>query len=868
MISRYCIIVWMCAACSTLPDRSAGICGNGVLELGEDCDNSDPSCVQCRIACASATTCPAYAPGSYQCGADNFCHAPSGVFPGIDTANLPFPVVGGRLLDVDGDRIPDVVGLSETSLIVHFGDPAGKLDRADSTLIPTAQGEPVITNVVDHGVATAMVAVPTVDGIAAYTAQGKVMLPYAFKQPPPASSCAVAGGVPVGVVAFDGHRIGLVSVQSGTGAVYLEMADTMAPYCVSAPACSLVSMPPAGAPSDVLIDHLDTSAPLGPLSAVIAISAGTSTCVMRIEADATNSQFPFKLAQIASVASLPGEPVVLARLSPGSCPSLVRRSPATQTLEQFLPTTDAKGCTLAALPNPLPFAAPDMADATDYPMGRIALVPPIAGAGPDALLMSYGTQLLGRGAIYAFPGGPGRGLYRSDRFLINAASGDLDNNGTSEGVVSALGAADIDILYRLPGSPEGFVRYRIATAGVPDHIVVNDFDGNGMADIVYSERLTGGEELMVAYGTPDRPLPAMQVSTFSNVIAVLPMQLLDSVDPTGRIEDLVVLDDVDTRPLLTIMHGSPQRTLISYFDPRLTLGAPSPFLTSELDGLVVGTFDPTMPPGFLAFERPFDTTKPSKVWQVEGGGGASAVGATPLTSIPIGSQMGCSEPLCTGQLTFQTWRLGDRDVVITFDGTHLATIDPLAQTVTSAPPGVLPAGMGVHSKYVVDADGNGQLDLVVAVGVLGSPTHAGQVLICQVDGAGVVTSCEDLTTLTPELTGLNCVDIAPGVTTAAGRNDPPVQGSGADLVVICHTPSAAIVPADGTIWRVRHGADGYHATALVTNVPDVQFIRVGDMTGDAVDDILGVGIDGGVPVLHVFPQCEARDIKCQKGALP
>src|SRR5688572_26774880 len=84
---RASILLVFVAACSTLSDVDEKICGNGVLEPGEDCDSSDESCKACGLVCDhemgpdADAQCAAYkGAAGYVCGADDFCHAPAGKF--------------------------------------------------------------------------------------------------------------------------------------------------------------------------------------------------------------------------------------------------------------------------------------------------------------------------------------------------------------------------------------------------------------------------------------------------------------------------------------------------------------------------------------------------------------------------------------------------------------------------------------------------------------------------------------------------------------------------------------------------------------------------------------------------------------------
>src|SRR5579883_2961361 len=77
------------ACCADLPSLDAGVCGNGVIDPGEDCDTypvgPGTSCRppgdpvgQCRLDCTpgSGHACPS----GWGCGTDAVCREPNGSF--------------------------------------------------------------------------------------------------------------------------------------------------------------------------------------------------------------------------------------------------------------------------------------------------------------------------------------------------------------------------------------------------------------------------------------------------------------------------------------------------------------------------------------------------------------------------------------------------------------------------------------------------------------------------------------------------------------------------------------------------------------------------------------------------------------------
>jgi hypothetical protein len=94
--------------CADLNPLQPGICGNGVVDPGEDCDTTATTCglpgtvYACRYDCAGSSSCPV----GYNCGVDFICRAPTGRFVALGS-----PVhTGGdsvALGDFNGDGFAD-----------------------------------------------------------------------------------------------------------------------------------------------------------------------------------------------------------------------------------------------------------------------------------------------------------------------------------------------------------------------------------------------------------------------------------------------------------------------------------------------------------------------------------------------------------------------------------------------------------------------------------------------------------------------------------------------------------------------------------------------------------------------------------------
>ncbi len=110
------------AACDDLPAIAGGVCGNRVLDAGEDCDDfpsdachAPDTAHACRLNCRVAA-CPEGA----ACGVDGVCRTASGrmsAFPiGFDS---PASLLSG---DFDGDERTDLLLLGSETVLVSFDD--------------------------------------------------------------------------------------------------------------------------------------------------------------------------------------------------------------------------------------------------------------------------------------------------------------------------------------------------------------------------------------------------------------------------------------------------------------------------------------------------------------------------------------------------------------------------------------------------------------------------------------------------------------------------------------------------------------------------------------------------------------------------
>ncbi len=855
MSHRSLIAIVLLSACTDFADVARGVCGNGLLEPGEDCDSGDPSCVRCAVTCKASVDCPT---ASYACGVDGLCHAPGGLLA-EPTSPVTFGADDLRITDIDRDGTGDVLGVSKTSIVVHHGDANGSLSAITSFVTPAQSGAPTFGDLDGDG--SIDITLSTLDGIVSYTSRFGTLSPLDIESP-------IFGddGTPLDLVKlFPLGKFQLGAFVDDGTSVLLVVIDFLNPDA------SYVTSPCTGRLG--AIEHARFSLPSVDLYRASTETAATADFVVSFTTTAGalcetsihgNTFAGFTFADITPAgASSVSERPVLADLDTDTdpCPSLVSSDGGAAAMRQWEGHLASGHCTFdAAGPNGLPLPVVPNSPSTAIAIGRLAISPVIAGVASDALVMSsgiygYAPSVNAIGEIYSSSG----------RRIVHVASGDLDRDGDIDCVLATEHEDDLDVLYRFP---LGLELFRVDTASEVTSLTIGDFDGNAVNDIAYTETSTEHQNMMIAYGTADRPLPPIQVATFTSVGSVSTIAFPDSVDQLSIADDLAVIQEgeVGLPTTMTLLHGSPQRTMLSFFDPRNDASKAA----SVLRGAVVGHFTGSGHADLLAIGSPSEgATSGIRAWLVAGGDAgldntpSAGISGNGLADCDGGATIG----VCVQSAVYLAWPLVAHDSVIAIDRApvpHAALIDPTSSAglVSTDLPLVVadvPAGATVRSLYATDLDGDGALELVISFATRGGPV-AGSVRVCQMT-AGVASRCDELApviaSLAPEIT--SCTDAAPG---HVARRDPttPVT-AGDDLVVLCHEASGVT-----SLFRVARDGAEVAVTPLAHGV-GLRAIAVADVTGDGVDDVVAVqGIGGGQSVV-VYAQCSSRDLEtCRQSA--
>ncbi len=859
-------------ACTSFDSIERGVCGNGLIEPGEDCDSRDPSCVACAVTCTTAADCPNT---GYACGVDGRCHAPGG--------GLGHPVQSGSfessqfaITDVDQDGVGDAVGVSRTSVVVRYGEASGALSNVTSMVTPSQTG-PAAFGRLDDDTSTD-ITITTEDGIVAYTSPYGTLSPLdvqSFLGNPNTSPLDMRMMFGITKLVVGGF---VVDPMSGKVAyIVVDFIDSSSPR-VGLP-CGIVANG-----SDFDKDDVDVyqASNVGSIATDYVVSlrlgsgASKQVCVLAIHKD--------NLATLPTVTDITPpaapmmakKPVLVDLTSDGDeCPGLVDTDGGPGALRNWDGQMGIGHCTLkpAALGgNQLPPVPTTMPGATV--LGHAPLDPSIAGYSPDLLLVSDGLYVLSGGASPAFGA-----IYRSPRKLAHVATGDLDKDGGVDIVLSGAGEDDLDVLYRY-GVVPAFQLYRIDTASEVTTITIDDFDGNSWDDIAYTELIADHQRMMIAYGTTDRPTDPIQVGVFGGVLSVVKLAFGDSVDLLDTCTDLGLLVP-GSPPALSFLHGSPQRTMLPYFDPRSNTGGSTSIQgTTVFRGSVIGNFAPTVGGGAehadlvgIAIPSAAGTTAGDKVRAWAAAGNGSSVDDTTSDGVVVNGFAACTlngNGVCIEDATYLRWPVSDtKDVALAIDHAqppHAAVVDPwsaangsVTATTASQLISAVPAGTAISTLHAADVDGDGNDDLIATFAPTANSTGHGAVLVCSVDGTGMPSTCTDLvpTIVAAEPSTTTCLDAAPG---HLGYGDPfTTPSAAADVIVLCNGDGA-------TLHRVSYSGGAYHDQVLAHSASTLTQLQVGDVTGDGVDDVVAVVGDAGSQSLVVFPQCTSRDLACLQSA--
>jgi hypothetical protein len=847
------------AGCSTLPEL--GVCGNGVVETGESCDDGDATALcndACALVCVDADEGPPadyqeagvdetgvieYCPAGYRCGLDEVCRAPSGRFqpPGLPQSIDSRTV---ELGDFDFDGVLDAVGVTIASIRVRFGTAGGEpLATEVAFPAPPGTGPSLIRDLDEDGLVD--IATPSVGGLVLLRATGA----HLETQIDLALDPAALAGKSV-IVARDPSAIGevVIGVTRAIGVTNKISAERIATPGVvgtSLPACDL---PAAGGGWEF------ASIAVAPTRDWFAVAAtrtvGQSAICVYTHDPAIFGDW--RVQMLTGTHAYGEGDLVIADVDADSCDDVVMPAVSFQGgYDAFL--ADGGACGLTGTIAPIVPEAPNLSSAPPLLAGG-----DVDGIPGDELVTSVGIF---RRDVPGSTSWPVIYLVPPPRAWTQATAIDTGSDGLPDVVAISAGEEDVDVVR---GSTTGGLSpYRADTVAAVTQIVAGDFDGDAIGDVAIVEVNAAGQEASVAYGAADSVLGAFATAVPAAVDEQgAPLSLvigrIGPRDGEGRTAERDALDDLavvrvsgpagSSPAAAGILFGTPTRLLVTprwLSEANEAIGAVEAVAAARINGDTAIDLVPFVDRQLWTWDGAIEATE--LAWDTE-----------TASDAVIGPQL-------------VTARGPDGDLVIGLgqnqSGAYVTTFGggwDGAPACDLAPWGAL-AGREVRRARSSDIDGDDVDELVVAYRGVAGGMFVPEVAIFPVGGAmyppGVAQGCGLGPALVPDLAAamfdadgaqlerLVCLD-AIGFDTGAP-----------DVVALC-TQATGTPPAvefRHRAYLLSPRAEGGYLAVAIHDVDGLgELVLAGDVDGDGLDDIVA-GVEVGTSIaLQVMIQC-ARD---------
>ncbi|HEX2878192.1 MAG TPA: FG-GAP-like repeat-containing protein, partial [Polyangiaceae bacterium] len=507
-------------SCANLDPIALGECGNGVIDPGEDCDSFDRldmtcrppgSRDACRFDCAEPNLCTA----GYACGQDALCRAPSGRFEHQATLSDPAKFIVAADFDANGEV--DLLAGDDTGTVISYQSGSfQELDTIDLSIDPAnaliTGGQLTQDAMADVAYASTFLGNLGVSrGTPEPTLAGTVYPTLAI----PADHAVVFGLDADPMMAGD-EAMGVIDVPNiGTLLLAVETAfggatpSRMLTEPGVLPSLAADSLGPARG------GRLDPSKPCEQYVLAFQDSAFVGTpCT---EDGAWNAADFDPIAGPMGQVPIPPAPIDL-----GACPgdldqAFVLDADQDGDLDVVLTprgqfTDDAAVIPLCWLPGPisLPGDASTSLVASPYPLVALATAPNgndervldlvhLNGDGIPDLISNAGiftsqsepcpfnltSHIQADPSIFFCSTGSDESLTFRD--YVFAAVGDV--NGDQRTDVALTGNGDESVQVHLGHGDGTFAVYVVETEGVPYHVVFGDFDGDGLDDLMFADKV-------------------------------------------------------------------------------------------------------------------------------------------------------------------------------------------------------------------------------------------------------------------------------------------------------------------------------------------------------------------------------------------
>jgi hypothetical protein len=609
------------AGCAQLGDIERDKCGNGIVESGEDCDTfpkavSDQASTpgkqcgavgtaeQCRFVCDAAKP-NLVCPSGWACGADKICREPSAEFA---EAKHPFTQPLLRLWpgDFDGDKQSDVVALAGTDLFAFYFDSADPFGITQS--LRPASPPAVGTLTKSDTIVTSDIVMLAQGGINVMRGtQDRAFLPTPYSS------------MPLGDVSQQAIKLVAINAMAPSSALDLEVyaGDELAMFMGTS-----VRIPPQMTASQqevILSGELPGTADnilgeiqvadfwrdpvLSPCQEIALVYAGTQTvhlatpCRKGAQGYEWNVGFAPALQDVTLQAGAILSGVIAADLNGDKKPDLLVDDQSSNLYAAF-GTGDGHFHSNPDELNNVGLVADQKFGLLNITVAgepeRLALPLAVADVNFDGIADLVMSGYMGKVLVSVPSAQPGSWSYLTTVFQTannwyRAAIHDLNGNGIPDIIAIKANTPDFDFFNGVGNGV--FNAFTITTEGVPQQFRLGDFDGDLIADVVFSEQLPGGgDNLAVAFGqpfgAPGSPVSIGQLGTVTDILA------LDMVRfGVDAIKDMLVVTaekDKDDKIVesIAVFAGSSDRQLQSPL--RLNLDKDT---DSVVFSVVVGQFD-------------------------------------------------------------------------------------------------------------------------------------------------------------------------------------------------------------------------------------------------------------------------------------
>lgn len=640
--------------CTELEPIGAGVCGNGVLEGGEDCDQSGGQCIppgesfECRFACEVSDECPA----GWRCGADSVCREPTGEF---QVGEL-LPADGQLEVQVgefNGNKPDDLLSVTFTREVsVRYGGQS----LAETTRFPSSTQLPAFGRLTKSLDATDDVVHITNRAIGVLLGSSeKTLSPVAYSPIPVDDTSSrfliLEGKLPKNQDEYVYY--GMDDILAASGDLLLDALAPQQPAVIAKlpfDAKDLITPPNGEAP----VGQIDER-PASPCDEIVFLVANAPTVRVYSPCKAGGFEWNEDVNALPAVSLPPGGSVGLGAMladfdgdghldlfvvGPKKKVGLLREvyvafgagdGTFNSTSPALAGATDNKAAELAVEVAQLPLAAGDFNgdDHADLVF-------------PNAFLVTAGSCPLPTGVCYV----------KQDRELgglVQAKIGDFNANG----VPDIVAVSDkVRAVYFFNGNGTSLPSlFMVPTLGNPVALAGGDFDGDLVQDVAISESLGGGIDvtgsgtkggqtttstplgtvLSVAFGrtqgAPDTPIRMGELGLIEGLTTGnLTIQGFDWM------KDIAVLGrDQSNAPSVAIFTGASNRQMQSPFN--LTKGTDQPDVPVAVR---VGQFTPDDHADVAALA--LDTAGTPRLWMVPSTEDA-ALSVSTTRSTPLGADL-------------------------------------------------------------------------------------------------------------------------------------------------------------------------------------------------------------------------------------